>query len=163
MATERTFHIEEVRDRDESWSDLKTLSLGIIEYHRPWNALALRADWAERMHDYVKVAPGHLTLIARNAAGKAVAFVNGSVTSDYGIFVETFAFINNFYVQPEARSQGVGREMLRRFEEWATAQGATDLRLNVLAGNDLGQRFWDASGFVPAEHVMSKPLGEASR
>jgi hypothetical protein len=52
--------------------------------------------------------------------------------------------------------------MLRRFEEWAKADGATELRLNVNAGNDLGRRFWDRGGFEPAELVMRKPLEQAS-
>ena len=161
MATEHRFSIEEVADFDAAWPDLEMLSLGIIDYHRPWDERALRADWSERMHGYLEGMQDSLTLIARNDAGAAVAFVTGKVEKDYGIFIESFAFIANFYVVPEARAQGVGSQLLRRFEDWARAEGATELRLHVNAGNELGQRFWEINQLHPIEYVMSKPLVEA--
>lgn len=153
------FTIDEVTDIDAVWADLEMLSLGIIEYHRPWDDRPLRDDWALRMREFLKVGPHDLTLIARDESGAALAFVTGNVSSDYGIFEETFSFINNFYVLPEARAQSVGTTMLQRFEEWAVRCGATTLRLHVNVGNDIGKRFWDRCGFVPTEQVMVRPLG----
>ena len=148
------FVIEQVEDLDAVWPEIEALLVGIIEYHRPWDARELRPDWSPRMREYM--ASGCTTFLARDAAGEAVGFIEGKVTHDYGIFVETVAHVDNAFVVESHRRQGVGAQLLQRFEDWSRDQGATDLALEFAHGNDLGLSFWRKSGFEPRQLVMGK-------
>lgn len=154
--------IEEVRDLDAAWAELEPLMLGIIEYHRPWDPRTLVADWKQRIRAYMAVDGGNITLIARDA-GEAVAFLNGSMAPDGGIFEEGFAFINNIFVRDGSRGSGAGTALVRRFEEWARERGAHELRLHVNAGNEPGRASWGAGGFEVVEEVRRKPLRVGSK
>ena len=50
-------------------------------------------------------------------------------------------------VHPEARGQGVGRELLRRVEEWASRQGYSELKVETQNINVAACRFYESCGF----------------
>lgn len=58
-------------------------------------------------------------------------------------------FLDELYVQKEARRQGLGTQLLRAVREWTDRLGAERIRLNVLTANDAGRAFWDAQEAVP--------------
>ncbi len=58
-------------------------------------------------------------------------------------------------VAPGSRGHGLGRRLYAAFESWATAQGATELRLCVQAQNTRAHEFWQRLGFVA---LRSQPL-----
>jgi GNAT superfamily N-acetyltransferase len=130
--------------------------LGIIEYHRPWDQRVLKDGWARLMKEYM--SSHGVTFIARSSLGEPLGFMSGFVSRSNGVFEEMFAYMDNAYVEAGARAQGVGTAMLKRFEEWSIDQGATDLRLDVVAGNEIGSAFWAKSGFQVRRFEMSKPL-----
>jgi ribosomal protein S18 acetylase RimI-like enzyme len=154
--TSKRFVIEEVTDVDAAWPLIEPLLLGIVDYHKPWDQRPLRTDWASRARDYM--ASRGLTLLAKNASGEPVGFMSGFVSRDFGIFEEVYAYMDNAYVRADDRNQGVGTAMLNRFESWCRAQGATELRLDVVAGNELGFGFWTRSGFDVRRYEMVKGL-----
>jgi GNAT superfamily N-acetyltransferase len=151
------FEIEEVLDIEGLWPELEPLMLGIIEYHKPWDSRELRPDWAARMRKHLVVSSETVTLLAR-ADGRAVGFLNGNVRLDYGIYDDAIAYIANAFVEDEARGSGIGSALVARFEEWSQHRGASDLMLNVAAGNQLGIEFWNKSGFTIWGHSMVKTL-----
>jgi GNAT superfamily N-acetyltransferase len=153
------FEIEEVRDIDAVWPEVEPLVLGIIEYHRPWDDRVpkLRADWADRMQEFMATSKDSVLFVARQK-GKAVGFVHGHVTRDWGIFTQDEAFIHNAFVQEDARRLGVGTALLSRFEAWVREQGVEVVQLHVNAGNALGQQFWSKAGYGPVEQVLGKML-----
>ncbi len=161
MATEHAFHIEEVRDVRAAWADLEPLITGIIEYHRPWDARVLTDGWAGTIRELM-AGRGQYVLLARDEAGTAVAFLHGSFHRNNLVFDDVFVFIENIFVTEPARGSGIGTELVERFQVWAREQGATEVRLHVNAGNDIGQRFWGREGFSAFEYLMRKPLGAAS-
>src|SRR5215217_9141898 len=123
--------IEEVRDLERVWAELKQLFLELHEYHQPWLARQLRPDWEQRWHDYVTIGDDRLILLAQQD-GKAVAYLNASIRRDYGLFTETVGFIDDAYVQAGLRRLGLGSEMLARAEGWFRERGVEDVRLNVV-------------------------------
>jgi GNAT superfamily N-acetyltransferase len=151
------FEIEEVRDMDAVWPEVEALVLGIIEYHQPIDPRPLRQDWSIRMRSYMEPGADALTLLARES-GDTVAFLNGRVWRDHGIFDEVYAYIDNAFVRQDARGQGVGRALLARFESWSRRRGAANMRLNVSAANELGLTFWTRAGFRITDHAMAKSL-----
>ncbi len=145
-----------------AWADLEPLAAGIIDYHRPWDQRPLRADWSERIRDWRAGLPEGFTLLARDEKGSPVAFLDGHIIRNYGIFEEVAAFIDNAFVVESARRGGAGTALLRRFEAWARQRGASEVQLHVSAGNALGKSFWGREGFTPYVYAMHKLLEETS-
>lgn len=69
-----------------------------------------------------------------------------------------YAYLSDLVLMPEFRGRGLGYELLRTVEARAVAQGATRLKLGVLAGNDPARRLYEKFGFRESEVYMSKTL-----
>jgi len=70
-----------------------------------------------------------------------------------------YAYVSDLIVLADHRDKGFGRALLKRAENYAKSEGATLLRINVLAGNEVARKLYIADGF--AEHLVSlqKRLG----
>jgi len=112
--------------------------------------------------DFYETAPGHealatlarhllanpaegLQLIAENPAGEAVGFA-----TIYWTWSTTCAarigVINDLYVTPDARGEGIGRALLEACAERARAHGANQLGWQTAPDNHTAQRLYDAVG-----------------
>jgi GNAT superfamily N-acetyltransferase len=111
------------------------------------------------MREYM--ASHGVTLLARDASGTAIGMLTGFVQRDFGIFEEVMGHIDNAFVYEAHRRGGVGRALLQRFEAWCRQRGATEVRLEVAQGNDLGLGFWRKSGYEPRQQVLGRMLGRA--
>ena len=60
------------------------------------------------------------------------------------------AHLLNIAVAPEHQRRGLAQRMMRALLDWARAQGAHDVWLEVRAGNDAAQRLYLRLGFAPA-------------
>lgn len=68
------------------------------------------------------------------------------------------AILEELYVQPEARRQGVGQALYEAMRGWASEWGAQRVRLNVLVGNGAGRAFWNGLGFTDFSLSMAADL-----
>jgi len=66
--------------------------------------------------------------------------------------------INEVYVRPEHRREGVGAALLAEAEEWGDRQGCTHVTLSVNRPNDSAQALYQERGFEVVRHRMRKPL-----
>jgi len=67
-------------------------------------------------------------------------------------------YITQFYVVPEHRRQGVGQLMFDAILQWLASRGVSDVQLNVMEDNTLGNRFWRRHGFVPHRLRMKRKI-----
>jgi len=58
------------------------------------------------------------------------------------------------------RRSGVGRALLARSMQWAGEEGFTSCLLHFLSGNLAGARFWQANGFWPLTHTLTRQVDE---
>jgi GNAT superfamily N-acetyltransferase len=156
------FEIEEVRDIDAAWPELRSLFLGLHDYHEPFLGRRLRDDWEGRWYDYVTAPGERVVFFARNSED-VVGYLNAYVRRDFGLFDELVGFIDDAYVVEDARSRGIGRALLRRVEDWFLSRGIGEVRLNVAAANERGVRFWTQAGFEPQNMTMRKALTKEQR
>jgi aminoglycoside 6'-N-acetyltransferase I len=63
-------------------------------------------------------------------------------------------FIEGWYVAPEARRTGIGSALVRATEEWAIAQGYTEMASDALLDNDVGHWAHAAVGFEEVERAV---------
>lgn len=58
-------------------------------------------------------------------------------------------YIDELYVDPPARRQGLATSLVAAVREWAESLGSARLRAGVLAANESGRTFWSRVGAEP--------------
>jgi len=73
-------------------------------------------------------------------------------------------FLDELYVAPSARRQGLGTELVEAVQEWADTVEARRVRLRVLAANDAGRAFWRNQDAAPLTETLAieRPGPDAS-
>jgi ribosomal protein S18 acetylase RimI-like enzyme len=69
-----------------------------------------------------------------------------------------YAYISDLVVLPTYRRQGIGSALLQQAEAFALEQGATALRIGVLAKNSAAHAAYRKAGFREYEISLLKPL-----
>lgn len=69
-----------------------------------------------------------------------------------------YALIADLLVSAKFRGRGLGEALLRAGEQYAAGGGATELRVNVLSGNDPAESLYRRFGFTPYLETLSKRL-----
>jgi len=69
-----------------------------------------------------------------------------------------YAFISDLVVLPSYRGQRLGRALLQKAEEYARSHGATTLKLEVLAKNDVARNLYKNYGFREYHLLLEKSL-----
>lgn len=64
--------------------------------------------------------------------------------------------IENIYVVPSARGQGIGSDLLAAAETRLFAEGVDRVGLEVLAANEAAQRFYASHGYTPHRVELEK-------
>lgn len=104
--------------------------------------------FAGRLHMPLEV------LVAEQQAGVPVGFAELSIRPyAEGCVSDRVAYLEGWYVAPQARRQGVGRALLVAAERWAATQGCTEFASDALIDNDVSATAHRALGFVEVERI----------
>lgn len=71
----------------------------------------------------------------------------------------TRGVVDNLYVRPSAREQGVGTSLLEQAESHLLHAGADVVTLSVLTANQAARDFYEAAGYEPHRIELEKPVG----
>ncbi|SJZ74340.1 GNAT family N-acetyltransferase [Consotaella salsifontis] len=93
--------------------------------------------------------------LADDAREQLVGYLWYSAKSD-----DRSAFVYDFYIRPEYRGQGLGRQALALLETELTQAGIEQIRLRVAADNDGAKRLYENTGFRVTGINMSKLIGK---
>jgi aminoglycoside 6'-N-acetyltransferase I len=89
--------------------------------------------------------------LAEEERGRAVGFAELSVRPcAEGCRTTRVAYLEGWYVMPEARMQGVGRALVAAAEEWGRAQGCTEFASDTAVDNTGSAAAHLALGFEEA-------------
>ena len=101
--------------------------------------------------------------IARETNGRAIGFAEASLRHDNvnGCDTSPVGFLEGIFVVPLFRRRGVAASLVRAVEQWALAQGASELASDALIDNVDSHRLHAALGFQETERVVGfrKRLG----
>ena len=87
-------------------------------------------------------------LLAVNQADAAVGFAELSIRRyAEDCVTDRVAYLEGWYVLPEARRQGVGGALVRAAETWAREQGCAEFASDALLDNDVSAAAHRALGF----------------
>jgi ribosomal protein S18 acetylase RimI-like enzyme len=111
--------------------------------------------WAEMIGQ-----PNATSLVAQ-CDDEVVGFVNVLfVERDKNPLLQpiSFARVGSIGVAEAHRGRGIGRELMRQAEAWASARGARHLSLNVWAFNERAVDLYRKLGYDVRSHSMGKRL-----
>lgn len=125
------YEIDDTRKADEA-----KLYLALHNYHAD-----LEPGRFKRCSDVAPVPSGYFGIICYDNE-EPIGFANGYLSSQSALRTTQVALLENLYVAVPYRRQGVGAELLRRFENTARIKGAHTLRIGVVSANKEAIRFY---------------------
>jgi aminoglycoside 6'-N-acetyltransferase I len=88
-------------------------------------------------------------LIAKDESGRAVGFAELSIRSyAEGCSTDNVAFLEGWFVVPDARGCGIGRALVAACEQWARSQGCSEFASGAQPDNDASIAAHLALGFA---------------
>jgi aminoglycoside 6'-N-acetyltransferase I len=88
-------------------------------------------------------------LLADDAAGRVLGVAELSIRPyAEGCDSNRVAYLEGWYVRPEARGQGVGRALIAAAEAWGRSQGCREFASDTAPDNDVSAAAHQALGFV---------------
>lgn len=99
---------------------------------------------------------GEHLLLAR--ADQLCGFV--MFTVEQGSFEQdvTRGIVENLYVRPDSRGEGIGSELLSRAEQRLGDRGVDTVALNVMADNERARQFYRERGYDPQRLELEKSV-----
>nr|WP_254538146.1 GNAT family N-acetyltransferase [Halomarina sp. BCD28] len=137
--------------------------VGLADGQRRFGSFLLAEE--NRAAVYETVSRGIVTggvLVARDpqvdddASTDVVGFVMFSPETGVYEQAEKKGVVENLYVEPGRRGEGIGSALLSAAEDALRADGAAVVILDVMAENEDARRFYEAHGFRPHRVTMAK-------
>jgi len=124
------------------------------------HAREIEQYFAAQLHEPLEV------LLAVDGFGRIVGFAELSIRNHAEDCVtDRVAYLEGWYVVPDARRQGVGRALVAAAEQWGSSQGCTEFGSDTLIDNDASAAAHLALGFEETARLrcFRKPLGRVPR
>lgn len=95
-------------------------------------------DHRSEIIDILEHPDSQLVLFADAGSGRLVGLLEASIRP-YVEDCETdhVGYLEGWFIEPEFRKQGIGRELVRQAEIWAHEKGCTEMASDAEIGNDL--------------------------
>lgn len=93
-------------------------------------------------------------LLAVDARGAPLGFAELSIRAyAEDCVTDRVAYLEGWYVVPEARRRGVGRALVSAAEVWGSGQGCTEFASDALLDNEISARAHRALGFTETVQI----------
>lgn len=112
-------------------------------------------DWLDAVEEGGTHPVGVAVLVADRGDGMLAGFVEvGSRNYAEGCATSPVAYLEGWYVDPDARGRGLGRRLQQAAEVWAVANGYTEMASDTELHNDASLRAHVALGFEEVERQV---------
>lgn len=134
------------RKDSESWLSMR---MALWPEESPeWHAEEVEQYFAGKLSMPLEV------LIAVDRSQGALGFAELSIRPyAEGCTSERVAYLEGWYVVPNARRRGVGRGLVKAAERWAVSQGCTEFGSDALLENEVSTIAHRALGFEEVEQI----------
>jgi aminoglycoside 6'-N-acetyltransferase I len=143
------------RYRDSDWAEWLRLSRALFP------GLTIESDEAE-MRATVAREDAAVIVLDRESGGALAGYVEvGTRSYADGCETSPVGYIEAWYVDPDVRRHGHGRDLLAAAEEWARGRGYSEMASDALLDNHVSHEAHLRSGYTEVGRVIQyrKPLG----
>ena len=141
------------RAADGDQAALRALRIGALTESPDAFGSTLDRELARTDADWQRwFAPGSVAFIA-TGAGADVGLVAGAHDSADPAVVQLMAM----WVDPERRGSGAADALVAALLAWAAAEGAREVRLQVVENNQRARSFYQRQGFRPTGRGTTRP------
>src|SRR5712692_1599722 len=132
-------------------SDREEIEKLIAEYHfsEGLTPIKERMAWAVDQH-FRGISPGLLLVAWDEDTIVGVALAVYTPSAELGRVMT----VNDFFVRPDHRRKGGGRELVKRLVEECQRMKIDEIGLEVLYGNKSAAAFWKSVGFRQADRFL---------
>jgi len=134
-----------------SLSDRREIERLIAEYHSSEGLTPINERIAWAVDQQLRGQSPGLLLVAREKGtivGVALAVYTPS--AELGRVMT----VNDFFVKPDYRRRGVGRELAKHMAEECKKMRINEIGLEALSNNKTAAAFWRSVGFKPADRFL---------
>lgn len=154
MTTDTKFRVRPLDEEDfQEWLRLRKFL---------WDGVTDEEHREEMLDIFEHFDDTQLVLVGETEKGNLVGFLEASIRP----FVEDCAtdyvgYLEGWFVEPEFRRHGVGRELVRQAENWARAKGCIEMASDSEIGNDLSVKAHSNLGYTETSRLVHwrKELG----
>jgi len=112
----------------------------------------LDQDWpdsSEGTDYYLKVLydPEYIVFIAQNENQESLGYLIGTGKSKYSYRIQKVGELENMYIVPKVRNQGLGSELIGHYKKWLKEQGIQRVYVSAYAKNEKAIKFYENNGF----------------
>lgn len=99
-----------------------------------------------------------IVFIAEDGQHNPVGYIIASMVNKWRYRVVKTGELENMYIVPTARKQGVGRALMEKVKIWLKSKGVERLYVSAYTNNTNAIAFYSANGFAPWETGMEAIL-----
>jgi len=132
-------------------SDREEIEKLIAEYHSSEGLMPIKERIAWAVDQQLRGQSPGLLLVARD--GETMVGVTLAVYTPSAELGRVMT-VNDFFVIPDHRRKGVGRELAKRIVEECRRMKIDEVGLEVLMGNKTAASFWKSIGFRRADRFL---------
>ena len=138
-------------------SDSERIEKLIAEYHKSEGLTPIKERIAWAVDQQLRgQSPGLLLVVREREAIVGAALAVYTPSAERGQVMT----VNDFFVRPDHRRKGVGRELAKRFVEECKRIKIDEIGLEVLHANETAASFWRSMSLKPADRFLfMKKLG----
>ena len=114
-----------------------------------------REELASEMEDQLADAGRYAVFVVERETGRLGGFLAASLRAYAdGCRTSPVGYIEGWYVDADLRQHGLGGELVKAAEQWAMAQGCTEMASDCLLDNEVSYRAHLAIGYQEAERLI---------
>lgn len=124
---------------------------------------ALVVDWplSDAGVEYFKKSlsdPTKIVFLAEDEQKNSIGYVIGSSTNKFTYRTVITGELENMFVVPEARKQGIGKALIQQLKVWFKEKGVNRIYVSAYSKNENAIHFYDRCGFELVEVGMEMKI-----
>ncbi len=133
----------------------QSTSPDIQELHREYE---IRKSYDEYINFLEHHEEGNwLTLLAKSGT-KVLGFIIGSIESEEALLLNKIGKLEDWFVEPALRGQGIGTKLYNELEKWFKGKGCKQVRSETWQGNAVSMKAHEQAGFFISGIMFGKKL-----